>query len=249
MSLTSGETAPNVGRVVNDLAVRRPRSNVRRFWDSTIGKKVVMAVSGALLLAFVFAHMVGNLKTFLGAGDLNGYAHWLRTIGEPVLHYAWFLWIQRVVLLVALVLHVTAAVQLVRRDLRARPVRYVHRRPVRATFAVRTMRWGGATLAVFIVWHVLDFTVGTVNQDFVAGDPYHNLVADFRVWWVNLIYLVALAMLGLHIHHGFASAARTLGVTSARRERAIKIFGSTTAVVIAGGYALVPVAIMTGLVD
>lgn len=230
---------------MNDLATRR---TVRDFWASTIGKKIVMAVSGALLLAFVFAHMVGNLKTFLGAGDLNHYAHWLRTIGEPVLRYEWFLWIQRGVLLAALVLHVTAAVQLARRDLRARPVRYVHRQPVRATFAVRTMRWGGATLALFIVWHILDFTVGTVNRDFVPGDPYHNLVADFGVWWVNLIYLVALAMLGLHIHHGFASAARTLGVTSARRERAIKLLGSTTAVVVAGGYALVPVAIMTGLV-
>lgn len=246
MSLTSGGRAPTVDRVVNDLATRRP---VRQFWASTIGKKIVMAVTGALLLAFVFAHMVGNLKTFLGADDLNHYAHWLRTIGEPVLHYAWFLWIQRVVLLVALVLHVTAAVQLVRRDRRARPVPYVHRRPVRATFAVRTMRWGGATLALFVVWHILDFTVGTVNRDFVPGDPYHNLVADFQVWWVNLIYLAALVMLGLHIQHGFASAARTLGVTSARRERAIKILGNATAVVIAGGYALVPVAIMTGLVN
>jgi succinate dehydrogenase / fumarate reductase cytochrome b subunit len=253
MSLTSGEWAPTVDQVVNDLAdrsaTRRRRSALRQFWASTIGKKTVMAVSGALLLAFVFAHMVGNLKTFLGATDLNHYAHWLRTIGEPVLHQGWFLWIQRVVLLVALVLHITAAVQLVRRDHRARPVAYVHRRPVRATFATRTMRWGGATLAVFVVWHILDFTVGSVNQDFVPGDPYHNLVADFQVWWVNVIYLVALAMLGLHIHHGFASAARTLGVTSARRERVIKILGSTTAVVVAGGYALVPVAVMTGLVD
>ncbi|MEV6832014.1 succinate dehydrogenase cytochrome b subunit [Amycolatopsis sp. NPDC051102] len=221
---------------------------LRRFWASTIGKKAVMAVSGLLLLAFVFAHMVGNLKTFLGAAELNHYAGWLRTIGEPVLRREWFLWLQRAVLLAALVLHVTAAVQLARRDLRARPVRYVHRRPVRATFAVRTMRWGGATLAVFLVWHILDFTVGTVNRGFVPGDPYHNLVADFQVWWVNLIYLLALAMLGLHIHHGFASAARTLGVAGAKRERAIKILGSTTAVVVAGGYALVPVAIMTGLV-
>ncbi|KDN19108.1 succinate dehydrogenase [Amycolatopsis rifamycinica] len=237
--------------MVNDLATRPPagrRSAVRRFWASTIGKKAVMAVSGLLLLAFVVAHMVGNLKTFLGAGDLNHYAEWLRTIGEPVLGREWFLWLQRAVLLAALVLHVTAAVQLARRDRRARPVRYVHRPPARATFAVRTMRWGGATLAVFVVWHLLDFTVGAVHRDFVPGDPYHNLVADFRVWWVNLVYLAALAMLGLHVHHGFAGAARTLGVTRPRRERAIKILGSTTAVVVAGGYALVPVAIMTGLV-
>ncbi|MFB9690696.1 succinate dehydrogenase cytochrome b subunit [Amycolatopsis plumensis] len=234
--------------MVNTLAPHR-RSAVRRFWASTIGKKAVMAVTGLLLLAFVFAHMVGNLKTFLGPGDLNHYAGWLRTIGEPVLRREWFLWLQRAVLLAALVLHVTAAVQLARRDRRARPVRYAHRRPSHGTFAVRTMRWGGATLAVFVVWHILDFTVGAVNRDFVPGDPYHNLVADFRVWWVNLIYLTALAMLGLHIHHGFASAARTLGVTRPRRERAIKIIGSTTAVVVAGGYALVPVAIMTGLVQ
>ena len=208
-----------------------------------------MAISGAILLSYVVAHMIGNLKIFFGAEDLNGYAHWLRTIGEPVLHYAWFLWILRVGLIVAVVLHITATVQLVRRDLRARPVRYVHRRPVRATFATRTMRWGGATLALFVVWHLLDLTVGTVNQDFVPDAPYHNLVADFQVWWVNVIYLVALAMLGLHIHHGFASAARTLGVTSARRERAIKIFGSGLAVVITAGFAIVPISIMTGLVD
>ncbi|MEU8632583.1 succinate dehydrogenase cytochrome b subunit [Amycolatopsis sp. NPDC048633] len=208
-----------------------------------------MAISGAILLSYVVAHMIGNLKTFFGPEDLNGYAHWLRTIGEPVLHYAWFLWILRAGLIVAVVLHITATVQLVRRDHRARPVGYVHRRPVRATFATRTMRWGGATLALFVVWHLLDLTVGTVNQDFVEGDPYHNLVADFQVWWVNILYLVALAMLGLHINHGFASAARTLGVTSVRRERAIKIFGSGMAVVITAGFALVPISIMTGLVD
>ncbi|MEQ0559655.1 succinate dehydrogenase cytochrome b subunit [Amycolatopsis sp. NEAU-NG30] len=231
--------------MASDLAARR---RVRHFWASTIGKKIVMAASGALLLAFVLAHMAGNLKTFLGADELNHYAHWLRTIGAPVLGQGWFLWIQRAVLFAALVLHVTAAVQLTRRDRRARPVRYVHRRPVRAGFAVHTMRWGGAALALFVVWHILDFTVGAVHRDFVPGDPYHNLVADFQVWWVNLIYLAALAMLGLHIHHGFASAARTLGVATARRERAIRILGSTTAVVVAGGYALVPVAIMTGLV-
>ncbi|HWD06124.1 MAG TPA: succinate dehydrogenase cytochrome b subunit [Amycolatopsis sp.] len=238
--------------MVTDLAdrpdVRPRRTAVRQFWDSTIGKKVVMAISGAILLSYVFAHMIGNLKTFFGAEDLDGYAHWLRTIGEPVLHYAWFLWILRAGLVVAVVLHIAATVQLVRRDRRARPVRYVHRQPKRGSFAVHTMRWGGATLALFVVWHLLDMTVGTVNQDYVAGDPYHNLVADFQVWWVNVIYLVALAMLGLHINHGFASAARTLGITSARRERAIKVFGSGLAVVIAGGFALVPISIMTGLV-
>lgn len=252
MSLTSVNRRPSVLDVVIDAAQRRVgrkrRPAARQFWDSTIGKKIVMAVTGAALLGFVFAHMVGNLKTFFGANDLNAYAHWLRTIGEPVLHYEWFLWIMRAGLVVAVVLHITATVQLVRRDHRARPVRYAHRRPVKATFAVHTMRWGGATLAVFIVWHILDLTVGQVNQDFVAGDPYHNLVADFRVWWVNVIYLVALAMLGLHIDHGFASAARTLGITSVTRERALKVVGRATAIVTTAGFAVVPIAVMTGLV-
>ncbi|GAA3436320.1 hypothetical protein GCM10018954_059290 [Kutzneria kofuensis] len=108
------------------MAQRRRRPAARQFWDSTIGKKIVMAVTGAALLGFVFAHMVGNLKTFLGAADLNAYSHWLRTIGEPVLHYEWFLWIMRAGLIVAVVLHITATVQLVRRDHRARPVRYAH---------------------------------------------------------------------------------------------------------------------------
>ncbi len=175
-----------------------------------------MAVSGFLLLAYLFAHMVGNLKIFLGADDFNGYAHWLRTIGEPVLPYGTgSCGSSAPVLLVALgpAHHRRGAA--VRRDRRAgrsgTSTGGRRARPVRD----RTMRWGGATLAVFVVWHILDFTVGAVNRDFVAGDPYHNVVADFQVWWVNVIYLVALVMLGLHIHHGFASAARTLGVTSA----------------------------------
>ncbi|MGH8917502.1 MAG: succinate dehydrogenase cytochrome b subunit, partial [Actinomycetes bacterium] len=176
------------------------------------------------------------------------YAGWLRTIGEPVLPYSWFLWIQRAVLVVALVLHVVAAVQLSRRDRKARPVRYVHGQRPRATFATHTMRWGGATLAVYIVWHILDLTVGVANQDFVEGQPFHNVVADFQVWWVDVIYLVALLMLGLHINHGFWSAAQTLGIKSASRDRTLKTVGSVLAVVITGGFMIVPIAVMAGWV-
>ncbi|MFC0434892.1 succinate dehydrogenase cytochrome b subunit [Kutzneria buriramensis] len=225
-----------------DIAVPPQKQRpVGRFWASTIGKKTVMAVTGLALVAYLFAHMLGNLKIFLGAADINGYAAWLRTIGEPALPYGVFLWIARVGLIVAVVLHIVAAAQLSLRDRRARPVRYVHGR---VSFATSTMRWGGATLAVYVVWHILDLTVGVANRDYVDGQPYHNIVADFSVWWVNVIYIVALLMLGLHLNHGFASAARTLGVATGT----IRTVGTVVAVVITGGFLVVPIAVMTGLV-
>jgi succinate dehydrogenase / fumarate reductase cytochrome b subunit len=234
--------------VVVDLATCK-RSAARTFWDSAIGKKAVMAVSGLIMLVFLLFHMLGNLKIFFGPTDFNGYAAWLRTIGEPALHHGWFLWIQRVALLVALVAHITAAAQLSKRDLRARPVRYQHGQRAKATFATRTMRWGGVILALFIVWHIFDLTVGMANQDFKADQPYHNIVADFQVWWVNVIYLVAVTMVGIHINHGFWSAAQTLGVNRPTRDKAIKTLGSTLAVVITAGFAMVPIGVMTGLVS
>ena len=123
-------------------------------------------------------------------------------------------------------------------------MRYVHGQRARASFATSTMRWGGATLAVFVVWHILDLTVGVANRDFVDGRPYHNIVADFSVWWVNVIYIVALLMLGLHLRHGFWSAARTLGVAGG----AVKTVGAVVTVLITAGFLAVPIAVMTGLV-
>jgi succinate dehydrogenase / fumarate reductase cytochrome b subunit len=235
--------------VSTDLAAPpQKRSSIGRFWASTIGKKTVMAVTGLALVAFLFAHMLGNLKVFLGADDLNQYAAWLRTIGEPALPYGVFLWILRIGLIVAVVLHITAAVQLSIRDRRARPVKYVHGQRARASFATSTMRWGGATLAVYVVWHILDLTVGVANRDYVDGQPYHNIVADFSVWWVNLIYIVALLMLGLHLRHGFFSAARTLGVGVGVGGGAVRAVGLVVTVLITGGFLAVPIAVMTGLV-
>jgi succinate dehydrogenase / fumarate reductase cytochrome b subunit len=228
--------------VSKDLDVRpRAGTSLGRLWGSTIGKKAVMAVTGLVLVGYLLAHMIGNLKVFLGADAMNDYAAWLRTLGEPALPYSVFLWILRVILIVAVVLHIVAAAQLTVRDHRARPVRYQSRRRV---LAPGTMRWGGATLAVFVVWHLLDLTVGVANRDYVAGDPYHNVVADFSVWWVNAIYLVAMLMLGLHLDHGIAGAARTLGFGDPR----IRAVSRTTAIVIAGGFAVVPLGVMIGLV-
>ncbi|MDI5981246.1 succinate dehydrogenase cytochrome b subunit [Amycolatopsis magusensis] len=218
------------------------------FWRSTIGKKAVMAVTGLAMVAFLLAHMVGNLKIFFGPAEFDSYSAWLRTIGEPVLHREWYLWFQRVALLIALVAHVTAAAQLSRRDRKARPVRYVHSRRPKATFATRTMRWGGVIIAFYLVWHILDLTVGAVHTDFVPHHPYHNVVANFRVWWINLVYFVPVILVGLHINHGFFSAAQTLGVNRPARQRALKVTGSALAFVITAGFLLVPIAVMTGMV-
>jgi len=226
---------------------RRP-AVVRTVWDSTIGKKTIMAVSGVLMLLYLVVHMFGNLKIFFGPGTFNGYAHWLRTLGEPFLHYEWALWIIRVGLVACVVAHAVCAYQLSRRDLRARPVGYVHRK-ARASYATRTMRWGGVILGLFIVWHLLDLTTLTVNRNAEPGHPYQNVVATFHTWYGDVIYIVAMLALGLHIRHGFWSAAQTLGVGSRTRDRALKATANGLALVLTAGFVAVPVGVMTGVVS
>ncbi|MFB7371395.1 MULTISPECIES: succinate dehydrogenase [unclassified Streptomyces] len=229
----------------------RPPSPTRSrgFWASTIGKKTVMAVSGLLMLGYLVAHVAGNLKVFFGPEEFNAYGHWLRTMGDPVLHYSWALWLVRIVLLAAVVAHAVSAYQLSRRDIKARPTAYVHRRK-RSSYATRTMRWGGIIVALFIVWHILDLTTGTLHPGgFQEGHPYQNVVDTFSTWYGNVIYIVAMLAVGLHIRHGFWSAAQTLGVGSARRERLLKALANGLALVLTVGFISVPVAVMTGVVS
>ncbi|WP_375499891.1 succinate dehydrogenase cytochrome b subunit [uncultured Jatrophihabitans sp.] len=209
-----------------------------------------MAVTGLLMIAFLLLHMLGNLKIFFGPKEFDHYAGWLRTIGEPVLHGAWYLWIQRAVLVVALILHITAAAQLSKRDAKSRPVSYSHGLRPRATFPTRTMRTGGIILLLFIIWHILDLSAGVLNPDFEEGKPYHNITKDFQVWWINIIYIVAMVMLGLHINHGFRSAAQTLGYTqNVARRRIVETSGAALAFIISVGFIAVPVGVMIGLVS
>ncbi|MFF8617508.1 succinate dehydrogenase [Streptomyces sp. NPDC015350] len=227
---------------------RRP-SMTRTIWDSSVGKKTVMAVSGLVMLLYLVVHMLGNLKIFFGADEFNHYAHWLRTLGEPFLHYEWALWIVRLVLAAAVVLHAVSAYQLSRRDIRARPAKYVHRRP-RAGYATRTMRWGGIILGLFIVWHILDLTTGTAHPGgFQPGHPYQNVVDTFSTWYGNTVYIAAVLALGFHVRHGFWSAAQTLGAGNAARDRALKALADALALVLTLGFISVPVAVMTGVVS
>ncbi len=218
---------------------------------STIALKLMMAVSGLLFILYVLLHMYGNLKAFAGHDAYNEYAHHLRTLGEPMLPESGFLWVLRVLLLLALVVHVYAAVALWRRAAKARTQKYQVKRNRGSSFSSRWMRWGGVTLLLFLVWHLLNFTVGKVNVTGGAtNDPYNLLVDSFGVWWLTLIYLVAMLALALHLHHGTWSAAQTLGFTStARSRRNAKTAGWVLAVVIAGGFSLVPLAVLSGIIS
>ncbi|HEY9437932.1 MAG TPA: succinate dehydrogenase [Streptomyces sp.] len=218
-------------------------------WDSSIGKKTIMAVSGLIMLGYLIVHMMGNLKIFFGSDGFNEYAHWLRTMGEPFLHYEWALWAVRVVLVVAVVLHAVSAYQLSRRDIRARTTQYVHKK-ARTSYATRTMRWGGIILGLFIVWHILDLTTGTVHSGgFQEGRPYQNVIDTFSTWYGDVIYIVAMLALGAHIRHGFWSAAQTLGAGTKARDRALKTLANVLAVALTAGFIAVPVAVMTGVVN
>ena len=208
-----------------------------------------MAVTGLIMVAFLLLHMLGNLKIFFGPHDFDHYAAWLRTIGEPVLHGAWFLWIQRAVLTVAVLLHIVSAYQLSRRDQTSRPIKYAHGQRVKAGYATHTMRYGGIVLLLFIVWHLLDLSAGVTNPDFQEGNPYHNVTKDFQVWWINLIYIVAMVALTLHINHGFRSAAETLGYgQNPAKRRTLEAVGGVIALAIGLGFIVVPIAVMAGLV-
>ncbi|MFE6165263.1 succinate dehydrogenase [Streptomyces sp. NPDC056486] len=221
----------------------------RTIWDSSVGKKTVMAVSGLIMLLYLIAHMIGNLKIFFGPEELNHYAHWLRTVGEPFMHYEWTLWLIRVVLVAAVVAHAVSAYQLSRRDIKARPTKYVNKK-AGSSFATRTMRWGGIILALFIVWHILDLTTGTVHPGgYEHLHPYQNIIDTFSTWYGNVIYIVAVVALGFHVRHGLWSAAQTLGAGKATRDRALKIIANGLALVLTAGFVVVPVAVMTGVVS
>lgn len=217
---------------------------------TTIALKLGMAISGFIFLGFVLAHMYGNLKAFAGHDAFNEYAEHLRELGEPMLPHEGALWIIRLGLILSLVVHVACAVVLWRRAAAARTTKYVVKKNTGVTRASLMMRWGGVTILVFLVWHLLNFTIGKVNpQGGATNDPYDLMVDTFDLWWMTLIYLVAMLALGAHLHHGVWSAAQTLGWTgtAAKRQRA-KVFGFVVALIVSVGFSLVPLAVLAGII-
>jgi succinate dehydrogenase / fumarate reductase cytochrome b subunit len=219
---------------------------------STIALKLAMATSGIIFILFVLVHMYGNLKAFSGHDAYDTYAEHLRTIGTPMLPRVGALWVVRVVLILSVITHVWSAAVLWRRANQARTVRYQVKRNLASSISSRTMRWGGLTILLFVIWHLIEFTIGKVNiKGGAKNDPYNLLVDSFSgsSWWMVVIYLLALLALALHLHHGTFSACQTLGWTNTAASRArARIFGWVLAIVIAGGFALVPIFIAAGVI-
>jgi succinate dehydrogenase / fumarate reductase cytochrome b subunit len=225
--------------------VRNKRSS-----RSTIALKLLMALSGLIFIGYVLAHMYGNLKAFSGQEAFDEYAEHLRTLGEPLLPYSGLLWVIRIVLLVALAVHVYAAYTLWARANKARTTKYAVTKRVNSTLSSKTMRWGGTALLLFIVFHILHFTLRVVTPGSNSDSPYERLVGSFEIWWVSAIYLVAMAALAMHLRHGTWSAAQTLGLTNtAAARRNANLLGYLLAVVIAGGYSLIPVFVLAGVIS
>jgi succinate dehydrogenase / fumarate reductase, cytochrome b subunit len=227
-------------------AVRAARAPQR----TSLQLKIVMALTGAVMLLYLVTHMIGNLKIFFGAEAIDTYAAWLREVGEPAVPHGTVLWLVRVVLLVAVVAHIVSATILARRAHRARPVRYAHRPPVKGSYAARTMRWGGVIIALFVVYHLLDLTTGTLNPNGVHGEVHANVVADFapQRWYVTLVYALAVIAVGFHVRHGVWSALQTFGRSSAATQNTLKGVALGVAAVLVVGFLSVPFAVLTGLV-
>src|SRR5271169_3551364 len=212
-------------------------------WSSVIGKKVVMAVTGAVLILFVIMHMVGNLKIFSGQEEINAYSRFLREVGWPELGYGQLLWIVRSVLFVCVILHITAATQLTIINRQARPVGYDSRKNVETTWGAVTMRWGGLLLAVFIVFHLFHFTGGVVG--FQPGQfehlmVYQNVVAGFAVWPVAVFYIIAMVALALHLDHGIWSGIQTLGWNTTKNQGTLRGISRLIALIVFVGFILTP---------
>jgi succinate dehydrogenase / fumarate reductase cytochrome b subunit len=213
------------------------------FLRSSIGLKLVMAVSGVILFGFVLVHMFGNLQVYMGPTLLDEYGQWLRALGHGVA-----LWAVRGVLLLAAIAHVWSAWCLTRLNQKARPEGYRERANLESTLASRTMRWSGVVVLVFIVYHLLHFTIGSVHPNFIHGAVHQNFVTGFRVVWVSVFYMIATLLLGLHLYHGVWSMLQTVGLSHPRYDLMRKRAAAAFAAIVVIGNLSFPLAVLTGVV-
>ena len=221
------------------------------FYSTAVGKKWVMALSGLGLMGFVFVHMFGNLKMYLGRTAFDEYAESLRTLLHPLLQNTWLLWGMRSGLIVLFAAHIVSAASLTAMNRRARPVRYQSPRDyIAANFASRTMRWTGIIVFLFLLFHLADLTWGVnrISSDFVRGEAYDNLVASFERPWAAAIYVLANIALGIHLFHGGWSMFQSMGLNSPQYNGARRAFAAGFAVVVAGVNCSFPIAVQLGIV-
>ncbi|HUR93465.1 MAG TPA: succinate dehydrogenase cytochrome b subunit [Gemmatimonadales bacterium] len=217
-------------------------NRVLAVWRTSVGKKAVMAVTGLIMVAYLVTHVLANLLVFQGPEKINAYSRFLHGTGGA-------LWAARLALLAAVILHIAAAVQLTTRKAAARPVGYAGgRQPQVSTLASRTIRWGGVLILLFLVYHILHFTLGTVHGSFVEGDPYHNVAAGFANPLVVVFYELALVAVGLHLYHGVWSSGRSLGVSQPSPHPIRRQLALALSVLVWAGFAVIPVAVYAGVI-
>jgi succinate dehydrogenase / fumarate reductase, cytochrome b subunit len=221
-------------------------SRVVGFYQTSVGKKIVMAISGLILWGFVIGHMLGNLKVYMGPEAFNHYAEGLRTFGQPFFGRGQVLWLVRIILLAAVALHIIAAAQLVLASKRARKTGYKRFDSLAFSFASRTMAWGGVTILAFVIYHLMHFTFGNVHPDFVPGDAYHNFVTGFQRVPVSLAYMAAMIPLGFHMYHGLWSTFQTLGANNPAYNRWRRPLALTIALIVILMNLSFPVSVMSG---
>lgn len=211
------------------------------FYRTAVGKKIVVAITGLVLFLFLLVHMLGNLQLFAGAEQLNAYAAFLHS--KPLL-----IWPLRLIMLVVFLLHLITTVLLFFQNLGARPVAYRVKKTVEIDYSTRTMVWTGPILFLFLLYHLLHLTFGTLHDGFVKAEVHRNVVSGFSVWWVATIYIVANLLLGFHLKHGLWSWFQTLGLAHPRYNRLREYFAWIFALLLAGGNISLPVAVLAGWV-
>src|ERR1700734_3453553 len=228
---------------MSTLAAPQQENRAPSFWASTVGKKIVMAVTGAILFVFVIGHLLGNLQVYEGPAKLNAYGAFLHSIGE-------ILWPVRIILLVCVTLHIIATVQLALLKKRARPIGYSRKQAIASSYASRTMYWSGPIVLAFIIFHLLHLTAGYIHPGaaYIEGNVYHNVVSGFQVWWVSLSYVVAICLLGLHLRHGLWSMFQTLGTHQPQYTARLQATALVVALLIVLGYISIPISVLLGLV-
>ena len=250
------ERGPVSGTAVESGGKRKPF--LLDFYSTAVGKKYVMAITGIIGIGFVIGHMIGNLKMYLGTVTENGqkvydidvYGEFLRELLVPILPRTYFLWILRIVLIAAVVLHIHAAYSLTLMNRKARSVKYQSARDYQvANFASRTMRWTGIIVALFILWHLADLTWGFANPDFVRGDVYANIDASLSRIPVSILYIVANIALGIHLFHGTWSLFQSMGWNNPRFNQWRKGLAAGVATIIVVGNVSFPIAVLAGVVE
>ena len=226
-----------------------PVQRVVRFYEAPIGKKAIMAITGVLLFGYVIAHLVGNLQIYSpNVNQINQYAAFLHNPSNAAA-----LWIARLVLLAAVILHITASIQLWKLKREARPVSYVKKDDAATSYASRTMMWSGPIVAAFVIFHVLHLTVGSVVpiREIAPNEPdiRANVISGFQNPAIAGFYIFAMILLCMHLYHGLWSMFQSLGFSHPRYTPKLKKGAALFAILIAIGNCSIPIAVLTGILN